>query len=386
MRAGRLVALLVGGQKRGHCAVDEVDVGLAALLRQVRAVAVEPIPPARAGAVPIDDAHVAVALRPPRERGVGVGHPVLRAARVDEEHLLVGSHGVDKLVHLLVGDCAVGAQREHHHVAHDALVGIGGVHVAPDGQLAVHGGVDGAVGEPFLEGGDGAHGNRVAYHDEVESGPLLGGRLPFGGRGRQPGGVGALVFEQIGALDGRGGRDEHKAAYRGEGHGRCRHGGDGVQVQPVGHVHLARAHAAHERADGAAADGIFHEAVRERGAREDDRELHRVHPPRCLADGALRAHEQKERVVPQVDAVGAQPYPHKRLGAGRPAKSAGRVHHDGNEDSGQNRGEQRSSVVPKRREAVRQHGHGHKPGESGRAHPVEHRALPLGQPHAAFRA
>ena len=71
--------------------------------------------------------------------------------------MLVGAHHAKQVVQLLVGGLSVRSQGEHHHIAHDVLLGIGAVHLLADGELTVHGGIDGAVGERFGEVGDSSH-------------------------------------------------------------------------------------------------------------------------------------------------------------------------------------------------------------------------------------
>lgn len=89
------------------------------------AVAVEPVAVRRAGAVPVDNLHVAVTVSCAFKRGVRFGHPSLRAARVHEEHVLIGAHFAQQIVKLFIGYLAVCAQREHDNIADDALFGIG---------------------------------------------------------------------------------------------------------------------------------------------------------------------------------------------------------------------------------------------------------------------
>ena len=184
------------------------------------AVSVEVLVVAGAGGVPVDHVYVVVAVDRVEHGAVGLAHPRLRAAGVHEEHLAAGPGRCHEFVDLLVGGRSVRAEGEHHHASHDILVVIVVERLLAGVQLAVHGGVDRAVGERLFELGDGAHRDRVADHKHVELGRP--GRCVVDGQLGHLRGVGLLVLQQVGGADGGDGRHHDKADHGHDGHGRPR--------------------------------------------------------------------------------------------------------------------------------------------------------------------
>ena len=176
--------------------------------------------------------------------------------------MLVGAHHAKQVVQLLVGGLPVRSQGEHHHVAHDILLGIGAVHFLADSELTVHGGIDGAVGERFGEVGDGSHRYRVADHEHVELG-LFGCCGGIRRIRRQACDMRRFVLQQIAALKRGGVGHEDQTADADDGENGCRSRGQGVGAEPIGKQDLPAAHVAHELPDGAMADGVFHELIGE---------------------------------------------------------------------------------------------------------------------------
>ena len=176
--------------------------------------------------------------------------------------MLVGAHHAKQVVQLLVSGRSVRSQGEHHHITHDVLLGVGAVHFLADGELTVHGGIDGAVGERFGEVGNGANRYRVADHEHVELGLLgcCGGARRIC---RQACDMRRFVLQQIAALKrgSVGHKDQPADADDGEHGGRGR--GQGMGTEPIGKQDLPATHVAHELPDGAMADGVFHELVGE---------------------------------------------------------------------------------------------------------------------------
>ena len=153
-------------------------------------------------------------------------------------------------------------------------------------------------------------------------------------------------------------------------------------LEPCGRIDFFRAHAFHERSDGPLAQGVLHEAVRERGAGEHDGHLHEIHPPRRLAREVARVHEQEQRVVPQVDAVRTQAYPYKRLRSGEAPEQARRMHHHRDDDGGEHGGQQDAAAVEERREAVHEHDEAQQGDERDDSHAVQDVAHLLRKVHA----
>ena len=119
------------------------------------------------------------------------------------------------------------------------------------------------------------------------------------------------------------------------------------------------------------AQRVLHKAEGELGNHHDERELKDdlARTGRALVAGV---HEQHERIVPQVDAVGARAQPHERLG-GEDAAERGAGQGDGRDDRCRgDRGEHQAAAVPEGVRARNEHAH---EGEHAQAHKAHGREL-----------
>ena len=332
------------------------------LRTQVGAVVPEPVVVAGAGAVPVYDLHVAVAGGDPGEERVVDALALQRHAVVHKVDGPAVCRADQAFQHVVAG-VGVGAQRVDHDFGVVSRGDVGGQKVAARVQLPVYGGVQLALGEPGGKGVGRVQRHGVAdYNDarvagarlrvnvEVAADGLLGHGLTVVGIGGLVAvagvdvakvHVGQALHGKLVAFVGGGGRVAllGAAVHRRKTpvsllSARCRtHVSRGV-VPALGACRVRRPHGANGkharrgkrycRADRSTRLVLAHpcaqvstqcgnllleRTVRQLRHAQDCRQLQNPAPPGHLRRAGRGVHEQQERVVPQVDAVGpaAQP-------------------------------------------------------------------------------
>ena len=283
------------------------------------AVAVEQIVAVGAIPKPVDNAHVLVARGGVGNGLIGGADPRLRAARVykHDDSLVsgIGHDGVD----LGVGYQTVGAQRKDDDLAGKVLLDIALKRFTANIELAALLGVDVAVWEYAVKGVHGAQGHGVTDHQQVVGsigeavvilvgviGCLLVLRFCIFG----------LLVQDFGALAAQRGGVGHKdqAAQRNDQHDSAGRTGGNVRAYPAGGRGGAIAELGHGTAEGALPKRRLDKAVGAFGHGYHQQYLQNILPPGRVVDVGDRVHKQQQRIMPQVDAVGALANPYERLG------------------------------------------------------------------------
>ena len=162
----------------------------------------------------------------------------------------------------------------------------------------------------------GALGNRAARFTHAVLRRCIGVRLASAVRALQEGGA---VLAQRG-----GGGDEHDAAKCHEACDAGERQRDRLRANPSGHRFLV-AQLCEDAACGAMAKRRLDKAVAQLGDSNHDGDLAEVDPPGLGAHVAGWVHKQEQRVVPQVDAIGALSEPNEGLGREQLGQAAMRL-------------------------------------------------------------
>ena len=285
----------------------------------MRAIAVEQVISVGAVSVPVDNAHVLVARGGVGNGLVGRTNPRLRAARVYKHHdalvSCIGHDGID----LVVGHQAVGAQGKDHDFAGKVLLDIALKCRTARIELAAFFGIDMAVREHAIKGIHGAQRHGVTDHQQVvgavrEAVVVLVGvvcRMLVLGRG-----VFGFLVEDFGTFAAERRRLGHKdqAAQCNDQYDSESGANGNMRAHPIDRRGGAVPELGYGASEGALPKRRLDKAIRTFGHGDHQQYLQNVLPPGRIVDVGDRVHEQQQRIVPQVDAVGALANPYKRLG------------------------------------------------------------------------
>ena len=269
-----------------------------------------------------------------------------------------------------VGHQTVGAQRKDDDLAGKVLLDIALKRFTANIELAALLGIDVAVWEYAVKGVHGAQGHGVTDHQQVvgsigEAVVILVGVIGcflvlrfciFG-----------FLVQDFGALAAqrRGLGHKDQAAQRNDQHDSAGRTGGNVRAYPAGGRGGAIAELGHGTAEGALPKRRLDKAVGAFGHGYHQQYLQNILPPGRVVDVGDRVHKQQQRIMPQVDAVGALANPHKRIGGQGACDQALGLHAGRDNHQREDGAQQRAPAILKRGIAVGERDHG---GEADQTH------------------
>ena len=115
----------------------------------------------------------------------------------------------------------------------------------------------------------------------------------------------------------------------------------------------------------------FDKAIGALGHGDHQQHLQNVVPPGRVVNVGDRVHEEQQRIMPQVDAVGALADPYERLGGQGPCDHALGLHACRDNHQCEDGAQQRASAILKRCIAVGERDHGGESDQANDAHQID---------------